>query len=124
MLRTAWPRTPVDDIDMMVTVYHFGLRNADYADAEQAVAECIESCTFMPTVAEIRERMPKRRPRLDGKLYNRFHELHGRDDRTPAEDREYRQVCHKLEIDWIADTKGPVDVEVLPAQKPQLQVVS
>lgn len=107
----------------MLTAYHLGLRNADYADAEQAVAECIETCTFMPTVAEIREKMPKRRRRLDGALYNRFHELHGRDDRTAAEDREYRQVCHKLEIDWIADTKGPVDVEVMP-QRPQLQVVS
>ncbi|MCG3176923.1 MAG: hypothetical protein MOGMAGMI_01887 [Candidatus Omnitrophica bacterium] len=122
ILRASWPRTEIPDIETMVTAYHLGLRTADYADAEQAVAECIESCTFMPTVAEIRERMPKPRRQLDGKLYNRFHELHG-SGRTAVEDREYRQVCHKLGIDWIADARGPVDVEV-PASRPLLQVAS
>lgn len=111
ILRASWPRTEIPDIDMMLNAYHLGLRAVDYDDAEQAVAECIETCTFLPTVAEIREKLPKRRARLDKALYDKFHALHGR-SRTPVEDRDYRQTCHKLGIDWIADTRGPVDVEI------------
>lgn len=43
----------------MVEVYHLGLRAVSYQDAEAAVAACIETCKFMPVVAEIRERLPR-----------------------------------------------------------------
>lgn len=92
---------------MMVNVYHLGLRNASFEDAEVAVAECIESCTFMPTVAEIRQRIPQRHV-LDGRLYNRFHHLHGK-ARTTEEHREYLGVCRRLGVSWIASELRDVD---------------
>ena len=115
MLRTAWPRTPVDDIDMMVNVYHLGLRTVDYADAEQAVADCIETCTFLPTVAEIRERIPKKHV-LDAELYNRFHELLEIPNRTVDEQRDFANVCRRLGISYMATARGPIDVEAVPAK--------
>lgn len=113
ILRATWPRTEMPDVESTVTGYWLGLRNVDYADAEQAVADCIESCTFLPTVAEIRERIPQRHV-LDGALYNRFHELMDA-QRTPAEQREYVAVCRRLGISWIVGITGPVDVEALHA---------
>ena len=113
ILRASWPRTEIPDIEAMVTAYTLGLRNVEYADAEQAVADCIETCTFLPTVAEIRERIPKRHV-LDGRLYNRFRELKDK-GRTPAEQREYVTVCRRLGISWIVGATGPVDVEALSA---------
>lgn len=115
ILRASWPRTEIPDIDAMVTAYHLGLRSVDYAEAEQAVADCIETCTFLPTVAEIRERIPQRR-RLDGKLYNRFHELKDTPNRTPEQQREYVTVCRRLGILYMVNATGPIDVEAAPAK--------
>lgn len=43
----------------MTEVYHLGLREVAYPDAEAALVACIETCRFMPVVAEIRERLPR-----------------------------------------------------------------
>lgn len=59
IIRTAWPLAEVEDLDAMVEVYHLGLRKVSYPDAEAAVVACIETCRFMPVVAEIRERLPR-----------------------------------------------------------------
>lgn len=59
IIRTAWPLADVEDVDAMVEVYHLGLRSVSYPDAEAAVVACIETCRFMPVVAEIRERLPR-----------------------------------------------------------------
>ena len=42
VMKAAWPRTKIEDPDAMVSAYALGLRNVDYDDAEQAVADCIE----------------------------------------------------------------------------------
>lgn len=53
-----WRGQQVDE-PLMLKTYQLGLRDVAYADAEIAVASCIESCKFIPTVAEIRERLPR-----------------------------------------------------------------
>jgi hypothetical protein len=54
-----WKRQEVDE-PLMLKTYQLGLRDVAYTDAEMAVAGCIEDCKFIPTVAEIRERLPQR----------------------------------------------------------------
>ena len=92
----------------MVTVYHLGLRNVTYDDAEAAVVECIETCTFMPTVAEIREKFP-RQPGMNSALYRRFAALHGKAE-TSEELREYAAICKALGVAWLS-SEYPAPVE-------------
>jgi hypothetical protein len=113
VMRATFPQTKITDPEAMLTGYHLGLRNVPYDDAQEAVAQCIETCTFMPTVAEIRERLP-RQPGIDATLYRRFGELHGK-PRTPAEDHEYGQLCKKLGVPWVASENPAPRKEALTA---------
>jgi hypothetical protein len=97
VMRAAWPRTKIEDPDATVKAYELGLRNVGYQDANTAVVSCIEELTFMPSVAEIRERLPKG-PGLDSTLYREFGALHGK-SRTADEQRRYVAVCRRLGIE-------------------------
>lgn len=109
ILRAMWPQAKIIDPEAMTTGYHLGLRDVSYRDAEQAVTACIEELTFMPTVAEIRQRLPKRG--LDSTLYREFGALHGK-RRSAEEQRRYAAVCRKLGIDVPAAPPPPRSVPV------------
>lgn len=70
-----WPNHPVANLDGLIAGWEMALADLDYRDCEAALRDYLQTGTFFPAPAEIRQRVKATQPALDGRAYKRFEQL-------------------------------------------------